>query len=109
MKYLKRVLGLLGFLFGFFLSNACISQVNNWNNSPDNWINSINNWNNSPNNWQNSPNNWNNSPSNWNSTNGVYDNRGNRIGYETQSPSGVTNIYDNNGNRIGYSPTPGNR
>jgi hypothetical protein len=56
------------------------------------------------NNWQNSPNNWNNSPNNWSATNGVYDNGGKRIGYETQSPSGVTNVFDNNGNRIGYSP-----
>ena len=52
----------------------------------------------------NSPYNFNNSQYNYNSTNGVYDNNGNRIGYETQSPSGVTNIFDNNGNRIGYSP-----
>ena len=49
-------------------------------------------------------NNWNNSPNNWSATNGVYDNSGRRIGYETQSPEGVTNVFDNNGNRIGYSP-----
>jgi len=42
---------------------------------------------------------------NYNSTNGVYDNTGNRIGYEVQSPQGVTNIFDNNGNRVGYSPS----
>jgi hypothetical protein len=35
----------------------------------------------------------------------VYDTSGNRIGYETQSPTGVTNVFDNNGNRIGYSPS----
>mgnify|MGYP003336591411 CR=1 FL=1 len=34
------------------------------------------------------------------------DNSGNRIGYQTQSPTGVTNVFDNNGNRIGYSPAP---
>ena len=67
------------------------AQTTNWNDSPANWNNSISNWDNSA--------------SNWNATNGVYDNRGNRIGYETQAPSGVTNIYDNNGNRIGYSPS----
>ena len=49
-------------------------------------------------------NNWENSPNNWNATNGVYNNQGNRIGYETQSPTGVTNVFDNNGNRIGYTP-----
>ncbi len=48
--------------------------------------------------------NWNDSPSNYNSTNGVFDNQGNRIGYETKSPEGVTNIFDNNGNRLGYVP-----
>ena len=80
------------------ISSACLAQTGNWNNSPSNWDNSPSNWNNSPSNWQNSP-------SNWNSTNGVYDNSGNRIGYETQSPTGVTNVFDNNGNRIGYSPS----
>ena len=34
-----------------------------------------------------------------------FDNNGNRIGYEVQSPQGVTNIFDNNGNRVGYSPS----
>ncbi len=77
----------------------------NWNNSPDNWNNSSNNWNNSPNNWNNSPNNWNNSPNNYSSSNGVFDNRGNRIGYEVPSPTGVINYFDNNGNRIGYKPS----
>ena len=90
---------------GFVLTTHAQAQVTNWNNSPYNWNNSADNWNNSANNWQNSPNNWNNSPYNWNSTNGIYDNQGNRIGYETQSPTGVTNVYDNNGNRIGYSPS----
>ena len=60
-------------------------------------------------NWDNSPLNYQNSPLNYNSTNGVYDNNGNRIGYQTQSPSGVTNVFDNNGNRIGYSPSKRNQ
>ena len=63
-----------------------------------------NNWNNSPNNWNNNPSNWNNNPNNWNSQNGVYDDKGNRKGYQVQSPEGVTNYFDNNGNRIGYTP-----
>jgi predicted PurR-regulated permease PerM len=79
-------------------------QTYNWNDSPQNWQNSQQNWNNSSNNWNNSPSNWNNSPNNYNSTNGVFDNQGNRIGYETKSPEGVTNIFDNNGNRLGYLP-----
>ena len=60
-------------------------------------------------NWDNSPLNYQNSPLNYNSTNSVYDNNGNRIGYQTQSPSGVTNVFDNNGNRIGYSPSKRNQ
>ena len=63
-------------------------------------------WNDSPNNFQNSLNNFDNSPNNFNATNGVYDNRGNRIGYEVQAPSGVTNIYSNDGRRMGYVPAP---
>ncbi len=69
----------------------------------------VTNWNSSPMNYQNSPMNYQNSPMNYNSTNGLYDNNGNRTGYETKSPSGVTNYFDNNGNRIGYSPSQKNR
>lgn len=50
--------------------------------------------------------NWNDSPNNFSATNGVYDNLGNRIGYEVQSPSGVTNLYSNDGRRMGYVPAP---
>jgi hypothetical protein len=41
---------------------------------------------------------------NFNSTNGIYDNQGNRQGYQVQSPSGVMNYFDDKGNRIGYAP-----
>ena len=56
-------------------------------------------------NFENSPNNFNNSPNNFGATNGVYDNKGNRLAYEVTAPTGVTNYFDNNGNRIGYTPT----
>jgi hypothetical protein len=56
-------------------------------------------------NFENSPNNFNNSANNFGATNGVYDGKGNRVGYEVQSPTGVTNFFDNNGNRIGYTPS----
>jgi hypothetical protein len=48
--------------------------------------------------------NFNNSPNNFGSTNGVYDNRENQVGYEVPAPSGVINYFDNSGNRIGYKP-----
>ena len=54
-------------------------------------------------NYQNSPYNWKNNENNINSRTGVYDNSGNRVGYETIAPSGTKNYYDNSGNRIGYS------
>ena len=63
------------------------------------------NFENSPNNFNNSPYNFNNSPNNFNATNGVYDNKGNRLAYEVTAPTGVTNYFDNNGNRIGYTPS----
>ena len=66
---------------------------------------SIYNFENSPNNFNNSPYNFNNSPNNFNATNGVYDNKGNRLAYEVTAPTGVTNYFDNNGNRIGYTPS----
>ena len=53
--------------------------------------------------WENSPYNWDNSQYNYNSRTGVYTNSGDRIGYETISPSGVRNYYDNDGNRRAYS------
>ena len=86
-------------------SISTAQAVYNFNNSPNNWVNSPNNFDNSPNNWVNSPNNFNNSPNNFSATNGVYDNRGNRIGYEVPAPSGVINYFDNSGNRIGYKPS----
>jgi hypothetical protein len=64
------------------------------------------NWNDSPYNYQNSQNNYDNSAYNYSANNGVYDNSGNRIGYEVRAPSGVTNIYSNDGRRMGYVPAP---
>jgi hypothetical protein len=80
-----------------------------WENSPDNWKNSPSNWENSPSNWKNSPSNWENSPSNFNAQNGVFDNSGKRIGYETRTPQGVSNLFDDNGNRLGYKPANPNQ
>jgi len=98
--FMKRIFLLLTVL----ISGSGWAQTINWNDSPNNWNNSLNNYDNSPLNYNNSPLNYNNSPLNYSSSNGVYDNSGNRIGYQTQSPTGVTNVYDNSGNRIGYSP-----
>lgn len=81
------------------------AQVTNWDSSPMNYQNSPMNYENSSMNYRNSPMNYENSPLNYNATNGIYDNNGNRQGYEVQAPSGVTNYFDNNGNRIGYSPS----
>lgn len=83
-----------------YSSPTCAQQ--SWENSPYNWQNSQYNYNNSSTKWENSPSNWNNSKDNWNSNNGVYDNRGNRIGYETIAPSGTVNYFDNDGRRHGY-------
>ena len=94
-------------LIGVAATGTALAQQSfNFNDSPDNFQNSLNNFDNSPNNFRNSPNNFNNSPNNFSATNGVYDNQGNRIGYEVQAPSGVTNIYSNDGRRIGYVPAP---
>lgn len=78
----------------------------NFNNSPFNYNNSLMNFDNSPFNYNNSPMNYNNSPMNYGATNGVYDNNGNRIGYTTVTPQGITNIYGNDGNRLGFVPAP---
>ena len=89
----------------FMMSSVCAQGALSWESSPLNFQNSPLNFDNSSLNFQNSPLNFDNSPLNFNSTNGVYDNRGNRIGYGVTTPSGVTNFFDNNGNRIGYTPS----
>jgi len=104
---MKFLIGLLVLVQIGLFARSSQAQVTNFNNSPLNYQNSPLNFENSPLNYQNSPLNYQNSPLNYSSTNGVYDNRGNRIGYEVQAPSGVNNIFDNNGNRIGYSPAQG--
>jgi hypothetical protein len=91
-------------IVGLLLSKPACAQVPNWDSSPMNYKNSELNYNNSPMNYNNSPQNWNNNPMNYNSNNGVYDNSGNRRGYETISPEGTKNYFDNNGNRTGYTP-----
>jgi len=93
-------------LMSHFCVTASFAQVTNFDNSPLNYQNSPLNFDNSPLNFRNSPLNFDNSPLNYNATNGVYDNKGNRLGYEVRSPQGVTNIYDNKGNRTGYIPAP---
>ena len=101
MKYFAPIL-LVAPLILFI--NGVSAQVTNFDNSPYNMQNSPYNMDNSPYNMRNSPYNMDNSPYNINSTNGVYDNSGNRVGYEVKAPSGVVNYFDNSGNRIGYTP-----
>ena len=96
------------FLYFFLIALPICSaygQAYNLNNSPYNMENSPYNMDNSPYNMRNSPYNMDNSPYNASAKNGVYDNSGNRIGYEVKAPSGVTNYFDNSGNRIGYTPS----
>ena len=102
MKYLISLL--LIAQIGLFARNSS-AQVMNLDNSPYNMQNSPYNMENSSNNMRNSPYNMDNSQYNYSAKNGIYDNSGNRIGYEVQAPTGVTNYFDNSGNRIGYTPS----
>jgi len=88
---MKHILLLLSVLPGIAFGQQ------RWENDPNNWKNSPYNWENSSQNWRNSPNNWENSQHNSNSKNGIYNERGDRIGYEQGR-----NLYDNDGNRRGY-------
>lgn len=101
---LQIALAVLSVLIASCSANA--QQAMNWNENPYNYQNSEYNYENSPYNYQNSPYNYNNSAYNNSANNGFYDNRGNRIGYEVQAPSGVTNVYSNDGRRMGYVPAP---
>ena len=77
----------------------------NFNYLPNNFNNSQNNFDNSPYNFKNSPNNFNNSPYNFNSNNGIYDDRGNRMGYGVRRQDGGINYFNDDGNRMGYQPS----
>jgi hypothetical protein len=91
---------------GCLLTTTLHAQAVPFSASAYNWQNNSYNFYNSPYNWNNSVYNPVNSNNNFNATNGLYDNKGNRIAYGVQAPSGVTNFFDNSGNRIGYTPSP---
>ena len=84
------------------LTATRVCAQTSWENNPLNYKNSPYNYDNSQYNYKNSQYNWENSPYNMDSKNGIYNNQGNRIGYEVQNSQGTRNIYDNNGNRVGY-------
>ena len=88
-------LKLLVFVALTLCGTAHAQQSMNHENSPLNYENSSMNYKNSPLNYENSR-------MNRNSTNGIYDQNGNRTGYEVKAPSGVVNRFDNEGNRTGY-------
>jgi len=90
------------FLLSCFLVRSCVAQP--WVANPFSWDNSELNVKNSSLDWNNSPLNWENTYLNPYAKNGVYDNNGNRIGYERRNEYGTTNIFDNDGNRQGYKP-----
>jgi hypothetical protein len=86
-----------------FVATLCSAQVTSFEDSPYNFKNSPYNYENSQHNYKNSPHNYSNSSVNFNATNAVYDEKGRRTGYKTESNQGVVNYYDNSGNRRGYS------
>jgi hypothetical protein len=103
---------IMGLIAGLLISVAILSFMaliatracaqTSWENNPLNYKNSPYNYDNSQYNYKNSQYNWENSPYNLDSKSGIYNNEGNRIGYEVQNSQGTRNIYDNNGNRVGY-------
>ena len=86
-----------------FVATLCSAQVTTYENSPYNYKNSPYNYENSQYNYKNSPYNYNNSSVNPYATNAVFDDKGRRIGYKTESNQGTTNYYSNDGTRRGYS------
>ena len=80
------------------------ASAQSWMANPFSWDNSELNIKNSSLDWNNSPLNWNNTYVNPYATNAIYDNTGNRIGYERKNEYGTTNIFDNEGKRQGYKP-----
>lgn len=83
-------------------SNSACAQVVNWANNPLNYKNSPYNFDNSQYDYRNSQYNWANSPYNLDSKSGIYNEQGERIGYEVKNAQGSRNFFDNESNRIGY-------
>jgi hypothetical protein len=100
------LIGIIGLVVGVVIvastSTSACAQTS-WENNPLNYKNSSYNYENSQYNYKNSQYNWENSSYNMDSKTGVYNDQGNRIGYQVQNNQGTRNIYDNNGNRIGYA------
>jgi hypothetical protein len=81
-----------------------LAVAQNYNSSPYNYRNSPYNYENSPYNYKNSPYNYKNSPYNLNSSNGIYDEDGERQGYAVRRHDGGVNFFNDEGNRTGYMP-----
>ena len=102
-RYFYALVVVAFFLFAVLVQCTVVHAQTMWENNPYSFKNSEYNYENSSYNYKNSPYNWENSEYNMNSRNNVYNNSGERIGYETRSNEGTRNIYDTSGNRIGYS------
>lgn len=91
---MKHIIILISLIPGIALAQQ------RWENDPNNWKNSTDNYQNSPDNYRNSPYNWVNSADNYFNRDGIYNNQGDRIGYEKEGST--RNYFDNEGNRKGY-------
>lgn len=78
------------------------AQTSIWENNPYNFKNNELNYANTSYDYSNSQYNWENNEFNVTARNGMYDNSGDRIGYETVNRYGTRNFYDDYGNRIAY-------
>ena len=95
-RYLAMGFGLFSVTTGAFAQSYLTSPYS-YSNSPYNYDNSSLNY-------KNSPLNYDNSSLNSRSTNGIYSEGGDRIGYGVQRSDGGVNFFDNGGNRIGFQP-----
>lgn len=95
------VAAIVFFLLSCFLIRSCAADT--WGN-PFAWENNQLTLQNNSMDWNNNPYNWDNTFLNPYAKNGLYDNDGNRIGYERKNEYGTTNIFDNDGNRRAYNP-----
>jgi hypothetical protein len=99
-RYVFTVVIVAFFLFCVLV--RCTVAQTLWENSPYNFANNEYNHANTQYDYKNSQLRWENNEFNLTSNTGIYNNIGERMGYEVINRDGTRNFFDSNGNRIGY-------
>ena len=99
-RYVFTVVLIAFFLFCVLV--RCTVAQTLWDNNPYNYANNEYNYANTQYDYKNSQYRWENNEFNLATHSGVYDNAGERVGYEVVNRDGTRNFFNGNGDRIAY-------